>query len=108
MLFEKCLFLVIEKLVCDGGHFEGFSTVIQGDNAVPHQDATFYKYVVNLCKEKQSMWEPQGPHMPQTNALDLAMFPEIFLRHIHFIRYLRGMRVSKEDEIWKMASKVWK
>ena len=56
MLFEKCLFLVIEKLVCDGGHFEGFSTVIQGDNAVPHQDATFYKYVVNLCKEKKWLW----------------------------------------------------
>ena len=53
MLFEECLFLVTEKLVCDGGTFEGFDTVIQGDNAGPHQDAKFYKYAVNLCKAKQ-------------------------------------------------------
>ena len=100
--------MVIDTLVCYGGTFKEFDPVIQGDNYGPHQDEKLYKYVVNFFKAKNMLWEPQGPHMPQTNALDLAMFPEIFLRHIHFIRYLRGMRVSKEDEIWKMASKVWK
>ena len=28
MFFEKCLFPVIETFLCDGGPFEGFSTVI--------------------------------------------------------------------------------
>ena len=28
IFFEKCLFPVIEKLVCDGGIFEGFAPVI--------------------------------------------------------------------------------
>ena len=28
MFFEKCLYLVTEKLVCDGGPFEGFAPVI--------------------------------------------------------------------------------
>ena len=48
IFFETCLFPVIEKLVCGGSHFEGFAPVIQGDNASPHQDENFYKYVVNL------------------------------------------------------------
>ena len=52
MLFETCLYLVIEKLVCDGHPFEGFDPVIQGDNSGPHQDKCFYKYVVNFFQEK--------------------------------------------------------
>ena len=38
MFFEKCLSLFIDKLVCDGGTFEGFDPVIQGDHAVPNND----------------------------------------------------------------------
>ena len=37
MFFEICIFVVIEKLVCDGGHFMGFYPVIQGDNYGPYQ-----------------------------------------------------------------------
>ena len=50
MFFEKCLFPVIEKFVCDGGPFEGFSTVIYGDNDGAQKDAKLYKHVVNFCK----------------------------------------------------------
>ena len=56
IFFENWLFPVIEKLVCDGGTFEGFAPFIQGENAVPHQDANFYKCVVNLCISKTWMW----------------------------------------------------
>ena len=38
MFFEICLFVVIEKLVCDDGHSKRFSPVIQGDNYGPYQD----------------------------------------------------------------------
>ena len=50
MFFEKSPFPVIENLVYDGGTFQDFSAVIQGDNYGPHQDANFYKYIVKLCK----------------------------------------------------------
>ena len=54
-----------------------------------------YKYVVNLCKEKQSMWEPQGPHMTHMNVLYLDVFPTLSRCHIHLIWYLRGILVAK-------------
>ena len=75
MFFEKCLFLVIEKLVYDGGPFEGFLQVIQGDNNGPHQDKKLYKYVVNFCKAKNWLWEPQGPQMPDMNIMGFDVFP---------------------------------
>ena len=52
MFSETCLFTVIEKLVCDGGLFEGFAPVIQVENAGTHQDEKLYKYVVNFYKAK--------------------------------------------------------
>ena len=91
MFFESFLFLVIEKLVCGGGIFDGFAPVIQGDNAGPHQDSKLYKYVVNFCKAKKWLWETHGPQMPHMNVLDLAGFSTTARRHSHFIRYLRGI-----------------
>ena len=41
MFCEKCVFPVIDKLVCDGGTFEGFAPDIQGDNFGSHQDGMF-------------------------------------------------------------------
>ena len=108
MFFENCLFMVIKKLVCGGGGpFEGFATVIQGDNSVPHQDAKFKKYVVNFCKENKWLWEPQGPQMPHINVLDIAVFPVMSRCHSHFIRSLRARQVEKEEDIWKISEKVW-
>ena len=62
--------------MCGGGTFEGFAPVIQVDNDVTHQDAKFYKYVVDLCKEK-CLWEPQVPQVPHMNVLNIDVFPEI-------------------------------
>ena len=46
--------------MCGGGHFEGFTTVIQGDSSVQHQDAIFFKFVVNFCKEKMDVGTSVG------------------------------------------------
>ena len=107
MPFEKCLFTVIDKLVCDGGPFEVFDPVIQNDNVVPHQDAKLYNYVVKLCRAKQWPWEPQIPQMPHMNVLDLAVFPTVSRLHSHLIQSLRGMGFSKEYNIWEISAKVW-
>ena len=93
--------------MCDGGHFEGFAPVIQVYNASPHHDTNFYKYVVNFYKAKKWIWEPQGAHMPHMNVLYFSLFPTISRHHSHLIRSLRGTRVAKEVEIWKIAAKVW-
>jgi hypothetical protein len=105
--FATTVFPEIEKLVKKGGRFEGYTPVIQGDNAGPHNDATFSRYVTDHCKKVGWLWEPQGPQMPHMNVLDLAVFPCMSRRHSHESRSLHGTRVLKEDEIWESAVKVW-
>ena len=45
--------------------------------------------------------------MIHTNELNLDVFPVMSLRHIHLIWYFRVIHVAKEDEIWKIAAKIW-
>ena len=105
--FEKQIFPTVEELVKVGGDFEGYTPVFQGDNAGPHTDAAYHKFVREYCREKGWLWEPQGPQMPHINVLDLAVFPSMSKRHSHLARSLHGTRVLKEDEIWDVAQEVW-
>ena len=91
----------------EGGKFEGYLPIIQGDNAGPHEDAKFKNYVNKECEEKGWLWEPQGPQMPHMNVLDLAVFPAMSRRHSHLCRAKNGMKVLKEDDIWDCAQTVW-
>ena len=106
-VFEKCVFPKLEKLVAPGGQFEGHRVVIQGDNAGPHQDSTFFNYVNNYCTQKGWLWHPQVPQMPHMNVLDLAVFPAMSKRHISMCRSQHGLRVLSPDEIWAAAEEVW-
>ena len=47
--FRDNIFEAIKDLVKVGGKYEGYTTIIQGDNAGPHNDATFMKYVNDYC-----------------------------------------------------------
>ena len=107
-VFEKCIFPEIAKLVTPGGRHEGHRVVIQGDNAGPHQDATFLNFVTNHCRLKGWEWCPQAPQMPHMNVLDLAVFPAMSKRHTTMCRSQHGLRVLKPDEIWDAAVEVWK
>ena len=78
MFFEKCLYLVTEKLVCDGGPFEGFYTIFQGDNAGPHQDEKLYKYVVNFCKEKMAMGNSGTSYATYEGSISCSISYNIF------------------------------
>eukprot|EP00979_Chaetoceros_neogracilis_P018260 scaffold10559_cov267-Chaetoceros_neogracile.AAC.18 len=51
----------MERLVKKGGRFEGYTSVIQGDNAGPHNDVGYSRYVTDYCKKVGWLWEPQGP-----------------------------------------------
>jgi len=60
-LFEFHIFPKIAELVGPGGRFEGYTVIIQGDNAGPHSEADFLAFVQVHCALKGYHWEPQAP-----------------------------------------------
>jgi hypothetical protein len=109
-LFEEKVLPTISKYVEAGGLYEGYLPVIQGDNAGPHSDAKFHKFVTDYCKEKGWMWEPQAPQMPHANNLDLAVFPAMSKRHTSLLSQYGSSpnMMAPADEIWRCAAHVWK
>jgi len=79
--FHELIFPSVHKLVGTGGKYEGYRPIFQGDNAGPHRDVTFMKYVVDYCERFGWYWEPQGPQMPHINVLDLAVFSKMSRNH---------------------------
>jgi hypothetical protein len=106
-LFKGTIFPMVSKLVGPGGKYEGYIPVFQGDNAGPHQDATFKRCVEDQCSEKGWKWEPQAPQMPHMNNLDLAVFPAMSERHSDLL-VEHGNTAAACDTIWEAAEKVWK
>jgi hypothetical protein len=49
LVFQHVIFPMTKDLVGPGGQYEGRTVIIQGDNAGPHNDAAFMKYVTNFC-----------------------------------------------------------
>ena len=106
-MFTDHIFPKIEQLVGPGGKYEGYTPIIQGDNAGPHQDATFLNLVKQHCAQKGWHWEPQAAQMPDMNVLDLSVFPSMSRRHIQKCREVGGLKVLSQDEIWDNALAVW-
>jgi hypothetical protein len=104
--FRECVFKQIAALVAPGGVFEGYTPVIQGDQAGPHEEEGFKRFVAQVCNEKGWLWEPQAPQMPHLNVDDLAVFPAMSKRHSDETRKYTGSVASKEV-IWNAAAKVW-
>jgi hypothetical protein len=57
-LFKNVIFPMVSDLVKEGGKYEGYTPIFQGDNAGPHRDAAYYNYVTDFCREKRWKWEP--------------------------------------------------
>lgn len=83
-IFQNIIFPRIESMVGPGGKYEGYTPVFQGDNAGPHQDATYVNTVKQYCNDRGWYWEPQAPQMPHMNVLDLSVFPchGVILRNV--------------------------
>ena len=107
-VFEDYIFPLVSRMVGKGGDYEGYTPVFQGDNAGPHAEAAYLKYVKEYCESMGWHWEPQAPQMPHMNVLDLSVFPAMSRRHIALARSMGGLRVLNEDEIWAAAEKVWR
>ena len=106
-LFENKVFPDIEALVGPGGKFEGYTPIIQGDNAGPHAETAFVDFVKGHCEEKGWKWEPQAPQMPHMNVLDLSVFPCMSKQHTMLSRDREGLKVLSENQIWSGAEEVW-
>ena len=106
-LFKDTLFPRIHELICPGGRFDGYLPVIQGDNAGPHQDTTFYRRMTSYCEDNRWLWRPQAPQMPYSNCLDLLVFPCMSKRHTKMLTEYSNS-VAPPEEIERCAVKVWK
>jgi hypothetical protein len=106
-LFRECIFPMIELEVGPGGRYEGYIPIIQGDNAGPHEDGTYKKFVQDYCASKGWHWEPQAAQMPHMSVLDLSVFPNMSRRHVQLARKRGGLKVLSENEIWAAAKRVW-
>ena len=60
VLFRDAIFPLVANLVKKGGRFADYTPVFQGDNAGPHDDGTFKKYVMRYCMQHGWLWEPQA------------------------------------------------
>ena len=107
VFFRDLVFKRIQELVGEGGIFEGYTPVIQGDQAGPHEEEAFKKFVKEWCEKYKWLWEPQAPQMPHMNVLDLAVFPSMSSRHSKLSRAHSGSVIPKDD-IWRAAESVWR
>jgi hypothetical protein len=107
-VFRHYVFPKVDMLVGSGGKYEGYTPIFQGDNAGPHQEEEYLKYVKDYCSERGWHWEPQAPQMPHMNVLDLSVFPAMSRRHTALARERGGLCVLKEDDIWAAAEQVWR
>jgi hypothetical protein len=106
-MFEFYVFPELLQFVGPGGEYEGYTVIIQGDNAGPHGESAYINFVTEYCASKGWHWEPQAPQMPHMNVLDLSVFPGMLRRHCNLARDRGGLNVLKEDEIWAAANDVW-
>ena len=80
--------------------------MLQGDNAGPHQDATFLNFCKDHCEANEWLWEPQAAQMPHMKNLNLAVFPAMSKRHSDMLRYYSNS-VAPPDRIWEGVEAVW-
>ena len=106
-VFEHSVFPNLDDLVKPGGIFEGYTVIIQGDQAGPHEEDYFVRYMRLGCSKRGWCFEPQSPQSPHLNNLDLAVFPAMS-RRLSTESRRRNQRVLKKDEIWACAFEVWK
>ena len=104
-LFEFALIPKLEELLAPGGRFAGYTAIIQGDNASPHQQ--FRSWLKSEAERRKWHVKPQAAQMPHMNNLDLAVFPAMSKRHTAESRKQHGLKVLKKNEIWKTANAVW-
>lgn len=60
-LWERCLIPSVEKLVAPGGPCEGALVILQEDNAGPHTEGIYHKWITEAFEERHWRIELQAP-----------------------------------------------
>jgi hypothetical protein len=106
-VFRDHIFPKVLDSVSEGGEFEGYLPVLQGDNAGPDIDASYHNFVTEYSASQSWCWEPQAPQMPHLNNVDLVVFPEMSKEHSKLLQKSSN-RMATAEEIWSTAESVWK
>ena len=105
-VFQHSVFPNLDSLVRPGGKFDGYTVIIQGDQAGPHEEDDFVSYMRSACSIRGWCFEPQSPQSPHLNNLDLAVFPAMS-RRLSTKSRERNQRILKRDDIWASSLEVW-
>ena len=89
-----------------GGIFDKYTVIIQGDQAGPHEEDGFVRFMRSYCSEMGWCFEPQSPQSPHLNNLDLAVFPALSKRYSARARQ-NGLRLLRPQEIWETSLQAW-
>jgi hypothetical protein len=105
--FELKVMPILDKLVAPGSKFEGYTPILQGDNAPGHAEGTFSAWLEAEFERRNWHIENQAPQSPYTNVCDLAIFPAMAKRHTHLLLERHGNVVPKPDDMWHAALEIW-
>ena len=94
-------------MVAPGSRFEGYTPILQGDNAPGHAEQGFARWLKETFDAKGWHIENQAPQSPYTNVCDLAIFPAMAKRHTHLLLETHGMKVPRPDDVWNAALQIW-
>ena len=105
-LFKDRVFPKLDALTAAGAAYDGYKVVLQGDNAGPHSDATFAKFLKMECTARLFLLENQAAHMPHANVLDLQVFPSMS-KAVDELSALYSRRTLQLNEISECANKAF-
>lgn len=77
--------------MAEGGEFAVYTPIFQDDNAGPHKDAVFMKFVTDHCEARAGIGNLRhlkyrhASQMPHANVLDLSVHDATFKRRIRLV-----------------------
>jgi hypothetical protein len=105
--FQKKVVPILEKMIAPGEKFEGYTPILQGDNAPGHAEGGFTAWLKETFEAKGWHIENQAPQSPYTNVCDLAIFPCMAKRHTHRLIETHGYSIPDRDQVWTAAKEIW-
>jgi hypothetical protein len=76
------------------------------DNAGPHVDAIYKKWLQENFDSRGWKLGHQGPQGPYTNVLDLQISPAVSKRHSEILSLYSNVEANADNKIWKVRSAV--
>ena len=108
--FKEHLLPALLAATSKGGKYDGYDVVLQGDNAGPHTEQKFQKFLnetVGIGEYAHFSIHNQAAHMPHSNVLDDCVFPSMSKKQQLFAAKETGMKTLSKNEIAKYSQEAW-